>query len=62
MAAGCSWNNYEQLRQQLLAEQATARQCVPLRAAPLRTSLPRGVPDALLTPNLRRQFVRKAPV
>ena len=27
----------------------------------LRTSLPRGVPDALLTPNLRRQFVQKAP-
>lgn len=25
----------------------------------LRTSLPRGVPDGLLTPNLRRQFVRK---
>ena len=25
-----------------------------------RTSLPRGLPDGLLTPNLRRQFVRKA--
>ena len=45
-----------------MAERVAACECTPLHAAPLRTSLPRGVPDALLTPNLRRQFVRKTSV